>query len=105
MLNRREISELITEEQALDFQVMQKILPRIQGSSFRIRKIILEIIKALNVKNEGIKTLKIDNNQLNADQLTQFAKTEEKGSFWRSTEKLIFMFRRFEEDGFTSFWL
>ena len=33
MLNRYEIRELVSENEAMDFQIMQKILPRIHGSS------------------------------------------------------------------------
>jgi len=105
MLNRREIASIISEEAALDFQVMQKILPRIQGSSFRIRSIILEILKLLNSDNEKLKAIDIKNNQINSVELESIVNDIEDLKFQRSTDKLLFMFRRFEEDGFTSFWL
>lgn len=38
MLYQKEIKDIISYEEAFDFQIMQKILPRIQGSSSRVKK-------------------------------------------------------------------
>ncbi|RQD74493.1 MAG: hypothetical protein D5R97_07760 [Candidatus Syntrophonatronum acetioxidans] len=65
---------LMTEERAIDFQISQKILPRIHGSSMDIEDIL-----------EDLKSFCSD-------------------SYPVSTSKIDFMLRRFIRDGFTSFW-
>ncbi len=75
MLSNRD-SNLLDEKMALDNQIMQKILPRIQGSSETIRKMLEELMKICNSEN-----------------------------YHASTKKIEFMIKRYEEDGFTSYWL
>jgi hypothetical protein len=65
---------LLPEDRAVDFQIMQKILPRIQGSAMVIEDIL--------------------------NKLEAFCRT----SYPVSYEKVRFMLGRFERDGFTSFW-
>ena len=65
---------LLPEKVAEDFQIMQKMLPRIQGSSLNIEKLL--------------------------NKLKEFCGDQ----YPRSKEKIEFMLRRFENDGFTSFW-
>ena len=67
---------LLEEYVAFDNQIMQKILPRIQGSS------------------ESIKTM-----------LEELLKVCESEKYVSSTNKINFMIKRYEEDGFTSYWL
>ena len=67
---------LIPDKVALDNQIMQKILPRIQGSS------------------ESIKTM-----------LGELVVVCESSKYDSSAEKINFMIKRYEEDGFTSYWL
>ena len=75
MLNNRE-ADLLNEKAAFDNQIMQKILPRIQGSS------------------ESIKTM-----------LGELLKICESEKYESSAKKINFMIKRYEEDGFTSYWL
>ncbi len=75
MVNNRK-AELLDENTAFDNQIMQKILPRIQGSS------------------ESIKTM-----------LEELLKICESEKYEASTKKINFMIKRYEEDGFTSYWL
>ena len=75
MLNNRE-ADLLNEKAAFDNQIMQKILPRIQGSS------------------ESIKTM-----------LGELLKICESEKYEASAKKINFMIKRYEEDGFTSYWL
>lgn len=65
---------LLPEEKAIDFQIMQKILPRIQDSVMEIEDILTK--------------------------LENFCRT----SYPMSYKKVEFMRRRFERDGFSSFW-
>ena len=75
MLNNRE-ADLLDDKVAFDNQIMQKILPRVQGSS------------------ESIKTM-----------LGELLKICESEKYEASAMKINFMIKRYEEDGFTSYWL
>lgn len=75
MLNNRE-ADLLDDKVAFDNQIMQKILPRVQGSS------------------ESIKTM-----------LGELLKICESEKYEASANKINFMIKRYEEDGFTSYWL
>lgn len=75
MLNNR-AAALLDDKVALDNQIMQKILPRVQGSS------------------ESIKTM-----------LGELLKICESEKYETSAKKINFMIKRYEEDGFTSYWL
>ena len=69
-------THLLDFKDALDNQIMQKILPRVQGSSESIKKMLGELKK--------------------------LCETEKYES---SLNKINFMIKRYDEDGFTSFWL
>ena len=75
MLNNRE-ADLLDDKVAFDNQIMQKILPRVQGSSESIKTMLGELLKICE---------------------------SEKYEF--SAKKINFMIKRYEEDGFTSYWL
>jgi len=96
MLYRKNIYDILPFETALDFQIMQKILPRIQGSSQRIKRVIIELIKHLSGKNDI-------NDSYNYDAIEEALSNVV--TYPKSLSKLLFMLRRFEDDGFTSFWL
>lgn len=95
LINQR--YDLISNEKAIDYQIMQKVLPRIQGSSSRIEQIIKDLLVKLNPK------LKIDNSNTYDEVKTAIVKLENK-AYDKSTNKLLFMLRRYDDDGFTSFW-
>jgi MoxR-like ATPase len=96
MLYQREIKDIISYEEAFDFQIMQKILPRIQGSSSRVKKIIVKLIKYLSEEKDFDENYSVE----------KIAKiVSEKSKNRRSIHKLLFMLRRYEDDGFTSFWI
>ena len=96
MLYQREIKDIISYEEAFDFQIMQKILPRIQGSSSRVKKSIVKLIGYLSGKGD------FDENY-SVEEIEKLAKEVTKNR--RSINKLLFMLRRYEDDGFTSFWI
>jgi 5-methylcytosine-specific restriction endonuclease McrBC GTP-binding regulatory subunit McrB len=75
MLNNKK-ADLLDEKAAFDNQIMQKILPRIQGSSESIKKMLEELLKICDSEN-----------------------------FIASAKKINFMIKRYDEDGFTSYWL
>lgn len=97
MLNNDEY-KLLEYENALDFEIMQKILPRIQGSTQSIKDLLVELFQ----KCAG------DYSSFSQDciwlQMKDYLKN--KASIYpKSAEKICYMMRRFEEDGFTSYWL
>lgn len=83
-----EKGKLLSFDEALDYQIYQKILPRLAGSDGRTE----EVLKQLYVlcANE-------EYDSSNSD--ASYAK------YPRSANKLSHMLRRFEYDGFTSFWI
>lgn len=83
-----EQGKLLSFDEALDYQIYQKILPRLAGSDGRTE----EVLKQLYVlcANEEYDSSNND---------ASFAK------YPRSANKLSHMLRRFEYDGFTSFWI
>lgn len=65
---------LLTEDKAIDFQIMQKILPRIQGSAMEIETVLTKLKEFCEAKYPA------------------------------SLKKADFMLGRLQSDGFTSFW-
>jgi 5-methylcytosine-specific restriction protein B len=95
LYNRR--FQLMNEYEAFDFQVMQKILPRIQGSSFMMKKILIDLYNQLANTNLSEKE-----DDLHIEMINHIS---ENSKYKRSLSKIAYMVRRYEEDGFTSFWI
>lgn len=97
MLNNDEY-KLLEYENALDFEIMQKILPRIQGSTEGIKTLLIELFQ----KCAG------DYSSFSQDriwmQMQDYLKNQA-SIYPKSAEKICYMMRRFEEDGFISYWL
>ena len=91
---------LLTEDEAFDNSIMQKILPRIQGSSTSIKDMLCELFNLLSDQ-------KIDTNAADTSTAEAMQKILDNGSikYPKSTAKIKFMVQRFEEDGFTSYWV
>lgn len=100
LLNNKAEGGLLSHEEAMDNEIMQKILPRIQGSSASVRDMLCELFTICAS----------DRNQKNGDSDSEkMRKVLDDGSipcrYPKSAAKLERMVRRFEEDGFTSYWL
>lgn len=89
------LANLLNEEVAFDFQIMQKILPTISGSDLAIKNILIGLYNYCNPSNEIADSI---------DYITEALKGLEKALYKKSAEKIIMMLRGYE-DGFTSFWL
>lgn len=90
---QHELMDIIT---ALDFQLVQKILPRIHGSSERILAVLIDLLNLLeniNLKSENFEFSQVKK-QLSDER-----------RYPRASAKIEFMLQRFDEDRFTSFWL
>lgn len=91
--------ELLTENAAFDFQLMQKVLPRIQGSSETIKRVLIKLFYFTAGRDYSNEDGTIGSKAIN------FVNANNDLPFPRSSAKIAFMIKRFEEDGFTSFWL
>ncbi|MEL7566239.1 MAG: DUF3578 domain-containing protein [Dehalobacterium sp.] len=94
-----EMFELLPFAHAMDFLLLQKILPRIQGSSGAIKRTLIDLFK-ICIGN--------DSATLNPDDISVYENMQQflPSAIYRfAAEKLVFMIRRYEEDGFTSYWL
>ena len=98
MLYNEEMS-LLSEEEAFDNQIMQKILPRIQGSSESTANLLKELFKICAgpyASKSGQSDAHKMENYLSEGGFTDYPK---------SAKKICMMLRRYEDDDFTSFWV
>lgn len=101
LLNNKKI-DLLVENEAMDNELLQKIFPRIQGSSASVKTMLCELFKFCAGDYDGYQ-VQSDNI---SDKMRKALKDDKrKIKYRRSAEKLELMTRRFEEDGFTSYWL
>ncbi|MEK3751366.1 AAA family ATPase [Paenibacillus sp. FSL E2-8871] len=99
--------KLMSEEEAFDWQLLQKILPRIQGSHSSVRRVLLNLMKGALGTGSGVT---VDFQAFMDDASPLYLKwaagqTPPTAKHPQSARKLAFMLRRLEEDGFTSYWL
>lgn len=113
MINNKK-AELLDRDHAFDNQILQKILPRIQGSSSSVKKMLCELFKHCMSDFEGYQTGTddISSKMLRAIEKAQtefYEGTNQNGNrqfkYLESAKKIAYMVRRFEEDGFTAYWL
>ncbi|MFT6403273.1 MAG: hypothetical protein ACJA2D_002598 [Pseudohongiellaceae bacterium] len=89
--------EGFSEQDAVDYQLMQKVLPRIQGSSMAVLKVLHQLLNRLT--NAPI------TDDMDFEEVEKALDALSDIPYRRSIAKLRFMLRRFNDDGFTSFWL
>ena len=99
MLNNKK-AKLLPPDTAMDNEIMQKILPRIQGSSLTIKRMLCELFKHCAADYDGYQSA---SNDISTKMIQAIKNTSCR--YTRSAEKIAFMVRRYEEDGFTSYWL
>ena len=99
MVNNHEYG-LLSDTEAMDNQILQKILPRIQGSSTSIKNMLCNLFRHCASDFEGYGT---NEAELSAKMFAMVDKPSCR--YKKSARKIAFMVRRFEEDGFTSYWL
>lgn len=97
MMNNKK-TDLLTEEAAMDHEIMQKILPRIQGSSAAIKDVLSELFGKCAGDYSGFAGAAA------YEQMNSYLDSKP-CKYPNSAKKIAFMMRRYEEDGFTSYWL
>ncbi|MFB7816389.1 MrcB family domain-containing protein [Paenibacillus chitinolyticus] len=95
--------ELLSENDAFDWQLLQKILPRVQGSSSSVKRALLGLMQVAVGKPLNMGALIDDASELTRKWGSR--QSTEVAPYPQSARKIAFMIRRLEEDGFTSFWL
>ena len=95
-------SGALNENEAMDNEILQKILPRIQGSSASVKSMLCELFHEIAGDYEGYQT---ESNDTAFHMMDILARNEGRIKYEKSAAKIAFMVRRFEEDGFTSYWL
>ncbi|RJX40446.1 hypothetical protein D3P09_13040 [Paenibacillus pinisoli] len=95
--------QLFTEDAAFDQQLLQKILPRVQGSSSSVKHALLQLMQGALGRTLPISELMDDASGLY--ERWSASHTVETAKHPQTARKIAFMLRRLEEDGFTSFWL
>lgn len=100
MLNNKNADDLLTRNKAFDHEIMQKILPRIQGSSASVKTMLCELFKYCAGDYESYQT---ESDDVSSKMMA--AANKETCKYKESAKKIAFMVRRFEEDGFTAYWL
>jgi len=98
---------LMDEEEAFDWQLLQKILPRIQGSHSSVRRVLLNLMKVAIGSGAGIAVNVQDLMDDPSPLYMRWAAGQNPPGVGhpQSARKLAYMLRRLEEDGFTSYWL
>ncbi len=97
MMNNKEC-ELLDENAAFDNEIMQKILPRIQGSSGAIKQLLCDLFVLCAGDYSGFTGSSI------YEQMSSYVAMKD-CKYPNTAKKIVFMMRRYEEDGFTSYWL
>ena len=93
-------TELLSSNEVMDNEILQKILPRIQGGNTSVKKMLCGLFKHCAGDFEGYQTEATDI----SDKMIGIVKSHE-CKYEKSATKIAFMMRRYEEDGFTSYWL
>ncbi len=96
---------LIKKDQAFDFQLMQKILPRIQGSSRSIKNVLIKLYNFTTDENLSVKEGEVGDIAIKTVEEFKEGKNNAEIKYPISAEKIATMIKRIEEDGFTAYWI
>lgn len=88
---------LMDKNTAFDWQLLQKILPRVQGSSRNIYQMLIDLFRLCTDAS-------LDSFEGAAEKAEGILETNQSLAWPRSAQKIAYMLGRYEDDGFTSFW-
>ena len=86
-------ANLLDEDTAFDYQIMQKILPAINGSEQSVYQVLIDLLNFILETND-IETVEEAENYLE----TTTVKYE------NSAKKIIYMLKGYQNDGYVSYW-
>lgn len=92
---------IMSFEEAMDFMILQKVLPRIQGSSMTLKKILIELFKICSGNME--ERFNYEDIDISKTMIDEIENADIR--FRKSAVKMAYMTRRYDEDGFTSYWI
>jgi hypothetical protein len=93
----RELPAYLSPDQSMDYQIIQKILPRIHGSTDSVRVALTALFQRFVPGTNAVSPDRFDVGTAMAD--------AESSRYPMASRKLALMLDRFQSDGFTSFWL
>ncbi|MGB9803288.1 McrB family protein [Desulfofundulus sp.] len=88
---------LMDKDNAFDWQLLQKILPRLQGSSRKIYQALIGLFELCT-------NVSLESDEGAAEEAEKILENISVVRWPRSARKIAYMLGRYEEDGFTSFW-
>lgn len=88
------LNNLLDEDMAFDYQILQKILPTISGSDYYIKEILIQLYNLCNFEGEISEEI---------DYIDQGIKSLGTATYLNSAKKILLMLRGYE-NGFASFW-
>ncbi len=94
---------LMSEDEAFDLQLLQKILPRIQGSQAAVRRALVRLLELCLKDNMRVPSPLEDDEEFWSQ--WEYGQTAPDAYYPESARKLAYMIRRLDEDGFTSYWV
>lgn len=100
--------DLLKLSDAIDNALLQKVLPRIQGSSMALKDVLTSLFHiAVGSKEADIQKADNDVGDIMQNYLDKNDKQDKHDNivYPKTAGKIAFMMRRFEDDGYTSFWL
>ncbi len=89
--------DLMSFDEAFDLAVLQKILPKISGSSSEILEILIKLFELFN-------KVKFPSKEYLEEEDIRLMETKGSSNYGNTNKKIIYMIRRFNRDGFTTFW-
>ena len=90
---------LLSEEEAFDNAMMQKLLPHVEGSGAAVGRMLEGLFNFAAGEYRGAE------GKSKSEEMEYFLEKKNPGKYPKSAKKILNMMRRWEEDGFTSFWL
>ena len=88
-------ANLLDEDEAFDYQIMQKVLPAISGSENLVKETLVNLFNFICEKEIL--------NDSDIDQAEQFLNSQDI-KYKKSAEKIIYMLKGYDYDGYASYW-
>lgn len=88
-------ANLLDENEAFDYQIMQKVLPTISGSENSVKETLVNLFNFVCEKEIL--------NDSDIEEAEQFLNSQDI-KYKKSAEKIIYMLKGYNYDGYASYW-